>query len=61
MFDTSVIVGISATIVSFAVGYAVARRSPLDDSRSASAEKQDTKNEGTDKVNHERRVAPGNR
>nr|XP_040241008.2 probable peptidyl-tRNA hydrolase 2 [Anopheles coluzzii] len=50
MFDTSVIVGISATIVSFAVGYAVARRSPLDDSRSASAEKQDTKNEGTDKI-----------
>ncbi|XP_041761952.1 probable peptidyl-tRNA hydrolase 2 isoform X2 [Anopheles merus] len=50
MFDTSVIVGISATIVSFAVGYAVARRSPLDGSRSASAEKQDTKNEGTDKI-----------
>uniref|UniRef100_A0A182PIY9 peptidyl-tRNA hydrolase n=1 Tax=Anopheles epiroticus TaxID=199890 RepID=A0A182PIY9_9DIPT len=50
MLDTSVIVGISATIVSFAVGYAVARASRSKNGRPEPSETENSNSEGSDKI-----------
>uniref|UniRef100_A0A182T3D4 peptidyl-tRNA hydrolase n=1 Tax=Anopheles maculatus TaxID=74869 RepID=A0A182T3D4_9DIPT len=50
MIDASLIVGISATVVSFVVGYTIAKLPRLGDASSDSSNNQSSPNEGTDKV-----------
>ncbi|XP_050071312.1 probable peptidyl-tRNA hydrolase 2 [Anopheles maculipalpis] len=50
MIDASLIVGISATIVSFVIGYTIAKLPRLGDGNSASSNNQSSPDEGTDKV-----------
>ncbi|XP_053669238.1 probable peptidyl-tRNA hydrolase 2 [Anopheles marshallii] len=50
MLDTSVVFGITATIVSFVAGYTIAKIPRPADTSSTSPEKRSSPDEGTDKV-----------